>query len=132
MKLLIVDDHAPARELIRELLEPLATEIRECADGAEAVKVYDEFRPDFVTMDLQMPVLHGFEATQRILASHPRARIIAVSQTVALEIRERARHAGACHFVPKDDLTQLRGYLAYRRPIQNDLAASPDPLPTHE
>jgi two-component system chemotaxis response regulator CheY len=111
VKFLIVDDSAIMRQAIRDVLKGLATEIHECADGAEGVEAFAKFLPDFVTMDVQMPFVNGFEATRRILLNHPSARIIIVSQSLDPEINENARRAGACHFVRKCNLTTLRSYI---------------------
>ena len=111
MKLLIVDDHAGVRKLIRELVAALATEVRECVNGQEAVQTYAEFSPDFVIMDLHMPGLDGFEATCRIVEKHPRARVIAVSNLKHPGMVSLARRAGARHFMQKENLNELPAYL---------------------
>jgi DNA-binding NarL/FixJ family response regulator len=116
MKLLIVDDHAGVRKLIREMLATLATEIRECVNGAEAITAYGEFKPDFVIMDLHMPEVGGFEATCRIVEKHPRARVIAISNLKHPGMGSLAQRAGARHFVQKDNLDQLPPYLIREYP----------------
>ena len=112
MKLLIVDDHAPTRALIREFVGPLASEIRECRNGADAVTAYPDFRPDFVIMDLMMPGLNGFVATEHLRRLHADAAVILVSHASSREARDNARLAGACHYFAKDDLAALRHFLA--------------------
>jgi two-component system invasion response regulator UvrY len=111
MKLLIVDDHVGVRKLIRELVAHLTTEICECEDGEQAVLMSAKFLPDFVIMDLQMPGIDGFEATRRVLAGHPQARVIAVSHLKHPELEERARSSGACYFIRKENLFDLARYL---------------------
>jgi CheY-like chemotaxis protein len=111
MKLLIVDDHEGMRKLIREMVAHCAAEIRECSDGDEAIRSCAGFAPDFVIMDVQMPGVDGVEATRRLLAGHPRLRVIAISHSKHPEIEERARSAGACYFVRKENLLDLVRYL---------------------
>ena len=111
MKLLIVDDHDGVRKLIRELVGHRSTEIRECADGEEAIRLCAEYCPDFVIMDLQMPGLDGFETTRRLVAEYPRLRVIAISHLKHPDTEERARKAGAFHFVRKENLFDLARFL---------------------
>ena len=118
---MIVDDHAETRALIRELIGHYVDEIRECANGEEAATQCAEFRPDLVTMDLNMPLTGGLEATRRILEQHPEARVIVITQTDTAENRKAAVHAGACHFFSKNNLIAL---LAYVRQQMRILTAS--------
>lgn len=112
MKLLIVDDNERVRGLIRRLVGNLCQEIQECADGAEALVVYDEFHPDCVLMDIRMQNLGGLEATRQIVAAHKGARVVIVTNCDDDHVRETARGAGACGYVLKEDLLALRQILA--------------------
>lgn len=111
MKLMIVDDNAGCRELIRDVIGGFADEIIECEDGTEAANECARFRPDLVTMDLNMPLTGGLEATRRVLAQHPAARVIVVSQYDGPEFRLAASNAGACHFYSKSNLAGLLRHL---------------------
>jgi DNA-binding NarL/FixJ family response regulator len=111
MKLMIVDDNAGCRELIRDVIGGFADEILECENGAEAATQCARFRPDLVTMDLNMPLTGGLEATRRVLAEHPAARVIVVSQDESPEFRVAATRAGACHFYSKNNLSGLLRHL---------------------
>jgi DNA-binding NarL/FixJ family response regulator len=111
IKLMIVDDHEETRILIRELLGRFADEILECTNGKEAAAQCAEFRPDLVTMDLNMPFTGGLEATRRILAENPGARVIVITQFDTPEFRLAASRAGACHFFSKNNLIGLLRYL---------------------
>ena len=108
MSLLIVDDDQRMRGLIRSIIADLAAPITECADGDEAQERYRLDRPDWVLMDLMMPRVNGIEATRQLKASDPQARIVIVTGQPDESVRRAASHAGACAFVSKDNLLDLR------------------------
>jgi DNA-binding NarL/FixJ family response regulator len=111
MNLLIVDDHAGVRALIRDIVGTMAAKICECASGEDAVTACATFSPDCVTMDLRMGGMHGLAAVQKIRQLYPAANIVVVTQFDHDILRERAQRAGADGFVTKDNLTQLKGYI---------------------
>jgi CheY-like chemotaxis protein len=111
MRLLIVEDNIGVRGLIKRALGKLGAEFVECRDGAEAVTAYTAERPDFVLMDLKMPVLDGITATRQIIAADPSARIIILTNHDHPSLREAAREAGACGYVLKENLLALRELL---------------------
>ncbi len=112
MKILIADDNAYMRALLRRMCATLATETRDCADGRAAIQAFGEFKPDWTIMDVSMPSLDGLSATQQILAAHPGARIIVVTQHRGAEYEQAARAAGAVAFVHKENLQPLLALLA--------------------
>jgi DNA-binding response OmpR family regulator len=65
-RILVVDDEADIRELLRELLGRAGHEVVEAADGSEALKLFYSEQPDFVILDVQMPILDGWETLSRI------------------------------------------------------------------
>jgi DNA-binding NarL/FixJ family response regulator len=107
MKLLIVDDNAAVRRLIRSILLPLADDICECGDGAEALSAYLAQRPDVVLMDIRMNEVDGIQATKQITAVDPTARILIVTDYDDTELRQTSMRAGACGYVLKDNLLEL-------------------------
>ena len=111
IKLMIVDDHAETRSLIRDLIGNYVDEIVECANGEEAAEQCGEFHPDLVTMDLNMPLTGGLEATRRILERHPQTRVIVITQHDTPDFRQAATRAGACHFFSKNNLVSLLAYV---------------------
>ena len=108
---MIVDDHSETRALIREMIGHYVDEIIECVNGEEAATKCAEFRPDLVTMDLNMPMTGGLEATRRILEHHPDARVIVITQSDTSENRKAAIRAGACHFFSKTNLIAVLSYV---------------------
>jgi len=111
MKLMIVDDHAATRSLIREMIGHFADTILECASGEEAALRCAEFQPDLVTMDLNMRMTDGLETTRQILAQYPHSRVIVITQCDTPASRAAAMRAGACHFFAKDNLSRLLQHL---------------------
>ena len=111
MKVLIVDDHAGMRALIRDLLKQVAAQIRECGSGEEAVGLCESYAPDCVTMDLRMGAMHGLAAVQHIRQAHPNINIAILTQFDHDTLRARARRAGADGYFMKDDLAALKRYV---------------------
>jgi len=101
-KLVIVDDSAEMRRLLRRLCAHAFAEVHECADGEQAVAAFAAQRPDWVLMDIAMAREDGLSAT---------ARIIIVSQHDDVSFREAAARSGAVAFVSKHDLNPLRRLL---------------------
>jgi DNA-binding NarL/FixJ family response regulator len=109
-KLLIVEDHAPTRQSLRGLLGDMG-EIYECEDGEAAFSAYERYRPDWVLMDLKMKRKGGLQATREIVAAYPEARVVIVTLYGDEELRAAAREAGACGYVVKDNLLEVRQIL---------------------
>ena len=104
IRVLIVDDHSIVRKGIRALLsESGGFEIvGEAADGQEAVVAAAETQPDVILMDLLMPVMNGIEATLRITAQRPGARILVLTSFAADNKLFPAIKAGAVGYLLKD------------------------------
>lgn len=111
LKLLIVEDSAPVRRLIKSVVADLAEEIYECANGAEALTEYSRYQPDFVLMDIRMSLMDGIAATRQIRKADPGARIIIVTDYDQIDLREAAKRAGAIGYVVKDNLLDLVSFL---------------------
>ena len=108
MKLLVVDDDRRVRKMIASLAAEPMDEVIECSDGSEAYFAYAQNLPDWVLMDLMMPDLDGIAATRQIVSSYPHAKVIIVTSHESSAMRERARNAGACGYVLKENLSELR------------------------
>ena len=111
MKVLIVDDNAQIRNLLREYLPASASDVYECSDGSEAFVSYKEHQPDWVLMDQDMPIVDGITAIREIIAEFPKANICMVTAFDDEDLRTEAFAAGASGFVLKDSLYEIEGIL---------------------
>ncbi len=107
MKILVADDDARMRQMVRQAVAGLASEVYEAGDGGEAVALCAVQRPDWVLMDLRMKPMDGLRATAEIRARFPGTRVAIVSQYDEAELRAEAVRAGACAYVLKEDLHEL-------------------------
>ena len=114
MNLLIVEDNDQMRRMIVRLVRGLAEHTYECSDGVEALPAYTIHRPDWVLMDVKMKEMDGITATQQIKASYPEANIMIVTDYDDPDLREAARSAGACEYVTKENLLDVRRILGSR------------------
>jgi CheY-like chemotaxis protein len=125
-RLLIVDDHPNARELIRGFLAMPGLTVQESASGHDALARIREFRPHWVTMDIQMPGLNGFETTRAIKQAHPEARVMIVTSFNDPHFRQLADSAGASGFILKENLLALRLMLEKETGNKGTAADSPE------
>jgi DNA-binding NarL/FixJ family response regulator len=104
VRVLIADDHRLFVESLMLMLE-VEDEIEvvgHAADGREAAALTAALRPDVVVMDLDMPVMDGFEATALVRRSSPRTQVVVLTGSRDPEDEHRARTAGAVAFLHKD------------------------------
>lgn len=102
-RVLLVDDHAVVRMGYRTLMETTGNIeiVAEVASGEEAIRIFDEARPQVTIMDLSLPGVSGLEAIRRIIAKQPGAKILAFSMHEDLAFVEQALQAGATGYVSK-------------------------------
>jgi two-component system, cell cycle response regulator DivK len=117
-RILVVEDHEDNREILRDLLTSADYEMIEAENGEEALAAVARQRPDLILMDIQLPILDGYEATRRLKAD-PTLKdvpIIAVTSYALSGDEGKARAAGCDGFVPKPYsprqlLAKIREYL---------------------
>jgi two-component system cell cycle response regulator DivK len=117
-RILIVEDHEDARRILRDMLAGTDYQLVEAENGEEALAAVARQRPDLILMDIQLPILDGYEATRRIKAD-PALRsipIIAVTSYALSGDEAKARAAGCDDFIPKpysprELLAKVRQYL---------------------
>ncbi len=103
-RVLLVDDQRLMREGLRTLLElePGLAVVGEAGNGEEALDRYAELQPDVVLMDVRMPVMDGVEATRRLIARFPGARVIILTTFDDDEYVFEGLRAGALGYLLKD------------------------------
>ena len=117
-RVLVVEDQEDLRGVLRDLLSGSGYTVIEAADGQDGVTKAKSERPDLILMDIQLPVVDGYEATRQIKADPTLAKtpIIAVSSFAMKGDEEKARAAGCDHYVtkpysPLQLLRSIRGVL---------------------
>src|SRR5581483_2247292 len=101
IRVLVADDEALVRAGLRLLVNAFEgmCVVAEAADGREAVAVTAQQHPDVVIMDLAMPQLNGFEATEQITNKFPRTRVLILSSLKDEACVARAFNAGAAGYI---------------------------------
>ena len=102
-RILVVEDQEDLRGVLRDLLTGSGYAVAEAADGQAGVEMTRSERPDLVLMDIQLPVMDGYEATRKIKTdpNHKATPVIAVSSYAMKGDEEKARAAGCDHYVTK-------------------------------
>jgi len=98
---LVVDDAAFMRMMIRDILLAEGFTVHEAVNGRDAVEKYAEVRPDLVTMDITMPEMSGLEALKSIREKDSRARVLMVSAMGQQKLIVEALESGAMDFLVK-------------------------------
>jgi two-component system, cell cycle response regulator DivK len=101
--ILVVEDQEDNRQILRDLLGNAGYELIEAADGEQALAAYAKRRPDLILMDIQLPIMDGYETTRRIRAD-PESKtipIIAVTSYALVGDEDKARTAGCNDYVTK-------------------------------
>lgn len=102
-KILVVDDKPVNRQLLIKLLSPLGFEMREATNGQEAIRIWEEYSPHLIWMDMRMPIMDGYEAT-KIIKSTTKGQataIIALTASVLEEEKAMIISTGCDDFLRK-------------------------------
>lgn len=99
------------RTLLKRVIADLADAFCECSHGSRALAAYETNRPDWVLMDIRLKDLDGLTATEQIVNAWPGARVLMVTSFTDASLREAARRAGACGYVLKENLLEVRSWL---------------------
>jgi DNA-binding NarL/FixJ family response regulator len=130
VRLLLADDHRMLRESLRRAMEDNGFDVvGEAPDGAEAVRLAEELRPDVILMDVTMPVLDGVEATRQVRDRVPGTQVVILTMHADKEVLVDAIRAGAAGYLVKDCSTEevvdtVRKAAAGETALSAELAAS--------
>ena len=102
-RILAVDDRVESRMLLVEMLGKLGFSVLEAGNGVEAIEIWQRWQPDLIWMDMRMPIMDGYQATQKIKATPEgkKTKIIALTASAFAEERAIILDAGCDDFVPK-------------------------------
>jgi Response regulator containing CheY-like receiver, AAA-type ATPase, and DNA-binding domains len=102
VKILVVDDAAFMRIVLKDILKNLGyTNIIEASDGIMAIEQYKKFKPDLVTLDVNMPKMDGIQALKHIMSIDPKARVVMVTAVEQRFIVQEAIRTGAKDYIVK-------------------------------
>ena len=117
-RILVIEDQEDNRQILRDLLSSVGYELIEAENGEDGVAAAAANRPDLILMDIQLPLLDGYEATRRIKAQSALSAIpiIAVTSYALSGDEDKARAAGCEGYVtkpfsPRELLAKIREYL---------------------
>jgi two-component system nitrogen regulation response regulator NtrX len=100
-RVLVVDDEKGIREALKQVLEYEEIEVQTCASGLEALRLYPEFRPHLVFMDVKMQGMDGLEALRRLREFDPHSQVVMISGHGTIQTAVEATQLGAYDFLEK-------------------------------
>ena len=102
-RVLVVEDNKENRDLLTKLLQTVGFEVRDAVNGKEAVEFFEKWQPDFIWMDIRMPVMDGLEATQIIKSTvaGQKTKVVALTAHALNEEQELILAAGCDDFIRK-------------------------------
>jgi signal transduction histidine kinase/CheY-like chemotaxis protein len=148
-RILVVEDEADNRLLLRSLLEAVGFSVREAVNGEEAIQQFQDWQPQLIWMDMRMPVMDGYEATRHIrqLPDGKQVKILALTASAYQEQEQRILAAGCeavlhkpyneteifsamaehlgLHYIYEEDEDLLK-QLAVSKPVLEDLQGLPN------
>jgi two-component system chemotaxis response regulator CheB len=133
-KVLVVDDSAVARGLMTRWVDedPDLTLVGAAVDGEQGLKKAEEFKPDLIVLDVEMPKMDGLAALPLLLKTVPGAKVVMASTLTRRggEVTIRALSMGAADYAPKPQAGRLAGAEEFRRDLLTKLKAlAPRPIP---
>ena len=106
LTLMIVDDNKTYRNSLKKLTNeyPQLSEVTEAANADEMFELIGDDPPDIVTIDVSMPGMDGFDATEKLLSRHSSVKVIILTIYDTDEYRKRAKESGSIAYIVKQDV----------------------------
>jgi two-component system cell cycle response regulator DivK len=118
-RILMIEDTEDNRQIVRDLMESVGYDLIEAGDGAAGVAMAAEHKPDLILMDIQLPVMDGYEASRQIKAQPELSHIPIIAVTsYALSGDEAKTRAAGCDgyvakpFSPRELLAKINEFLS--------------------
>ena len=109
---MIVDDHAVMRRMLRELFEAEELEVSDAVNGAEGVEKAQKVKPGLIILDLSMPVMNGLDAARALKLLMPRVPLLMFTNNAAGTVEKEARSVGISAVISKSASDALKQLLA--------------------
>ena len=128
-RILIVEDRMESRVLLKRLLQTVGFQVKDVANGQQGMQAFQDWQPDFVWMDMRMPVMDGYEATKRIkgTGAGKKTPVVALTASAFEEERHEVLAAGCDDFLRKpfqeaEIFETMRKYLGVRYIYAEEIA----------
>jgi CheY-like chemotaxis protein len=114
---MIVDDHAVIRRMLRALLEAESLTVSDAVNGAEGLEKAQAERPDLIILDLSMPVMNGLEAARELHGLMPLIPLLMFTNNAVATVQKEARSAGIAAVICKSDSDALQQLLGHAKSL---------------
>lgn len=114
---MIVDDHAIIRQMLRAAFEAEDLRVSDAVDGAEGVRKAQDLKPSLIVLDLSMPVMNGLEAARELKHIMPQVPLLMFTNNTGGIMEKEARSAGICAVVSKSDSDSLNQLVAHAKAL---------------
>ena len=123
LKLMIIDDNARFRTLVRTIVATPTDEILELDDGIAVNENYAAFHPDWVLMDVKMKQVNGLQATRRLIQRFPDAQVVILSNHTSKRIVAKGLQVGARAYLSKEDIFAVQKIIHPTPPVAGEYHA---------
>lgn len=114
---MIVDDHAVMRRMLREMLEAESLIVTDATDGAEGVRKAQAERPDLIILDLSMPVMNGLEAARELKVLMPHVPLLMFTNNSGAAMQHEAHDAGIFAVISKSHANASQQLVAHAKTL---------------